>query len=229
MTNRQIDDLLSKADPLGAEGLRDPEIWRALEGLKEEIHELHTKQPTKIKHRRTLIAIAAFAMLGTATAAAAANGVFSRTGVMASGGEAGTGEVIRLDVPDAPSVILELGADIPLPPGGNFDSFIVGLPDEPTDTAEESLVGMLEFNAGCQWGGYWLEAQAAGDTDAMALAQTAIDQLPQREGLVSNWSPPDAGRIFWQRFADAARTNDPQILRDEAYTANCTYQDPADH
>jgi len=224
MNDDHIDEALAETDPARTIDLQSSQIRDALDALRLEISHMHdtSKAHTPKRQRRAVIAIAALVIVGTATVAAAAGGLFTRTGTNAAGGEAGTGEMLRLDAPDAPDVLRSIGADIPLPPGGNFDEIVDNLPTEAADEAEEGVLFTLEFNAACQWATYWLAAEQAGDADAIARAQTALDLLPEREALTANASPPDATANFWTRIADAARAGDPETMRNIGYTANCT-------
>lgn len=145
--------------------------------------------------------------------------VSARTGAFSP--ENGPGdENIRLDAPDAPAVILELGASITLPPGGTFDRVIDNLPNEPTQTSELGLMVNLEFHAGCLWTGYWLDAVASGDTDGQAAAQAVLDQIPTWPAL----NAADGGGVVdaWTHNAQLAAAGDVQGVLDNLYTNNCT-------
>lgn len=220
MTYHDLDEALERADPARHLDCAGPAVADALDTIRRGIVETELVVPSRPRRNRVAIAIAA-AILGTATLAAA-TGVLTRTGIAAGGGEAGSGELLRLDADDAPEVLVELGADIPLPPGGSFDEIIADLPDEPTDQAEEGVRFTLEFNAACQWAGYWLEANEADDAEAMAEALTALDAVPEREALIANSSPPDALVRLWARIADAARSGDPEAMYNAGYGANCS-------
>jgi hypothetical protein len=144
----------------------------------------------------------------------------ARTGRFGTGGEEGTGEWIRLDVSEAPGVILEMADGIDLPPDHTFDRLISNLPDEPTEMTEDGIMNMLEFEAGCIWTGYWLEAVAAGDTESQARAQTVLDEIPTWPALNAS----DGGGVIdaWTRNAELAAQGDVQGVLDNLYTNNCT-------
>jgi hypothetical protein len=144
----------------------------------------------------------------------------ARTGRFGTGGEEGTGEWIRLDVSEAPGVILEMADGIELPPDHTFDRLISNLPHEPTEMTEEGIMNMLEFEAGCIWTGYWLEAVAADDTQAQARAQTTLDEIPTWPALSSS----GGGGVIaaWTRNAELAAAGDVQGVLDNLYTNNCT-------
>lgn len=146
--------------------------------------------------------------------------ISARTGTFSDGGENGIGENIRLDAPDAPDVILEMGASILLPPGGTFDRVIDNLPSEPTQTSELGLMVNLEFHAGCLWIGYWLDSVASGNDDARAAAQAVLDQIPTWPAL----NAADGGGAVdaWTRNAQLAAAGDVQGVLDNLYTNNCT-------
>ncbi len=146
----------------------------------------------------------------------------SRTGRAADGPESeeGTGRMIRLDAPETPDLILEMAVGIELPPGGTFDRMIDNLPDEPTTQAESGIMSTLEFVAGCEWTGYWLDSVAAGDTVAQTEAQAVLDQIPTWPALTAS----DGGGVIdaWTRNARLAASGDVQGVLDNLYTNNCT-------
>jgi hypothetical protein len=146
--------------------------------------------------------------------------VEARTGEFGSGGEDGTGERIRLDSLDAPEVILELAEGIELPPGHAFDRVIENLPEEPTGMTEEGIRSMLEYEAGCIWTGYWLDAVEAGDPEARDQALAILDEIPTWPTL----NATDGGGTVdaWRRNADLAAAGDVQGVLDNLYTNNCT-------
>jgi len=144
----------------------------------------------------------------------------ARTGEFGIGGEEGFGEWIRLDAPDAPQMILELGEGIQLPPGHTFDRLIENLPDEPTSQTEDGIMSTLEFHAGCIWTGYWLEAVANKDTTAQAQAQAILDDIPTWPAL--NASDGSGVIDAWRRNAELAAAGDVQGVLDNLYTNNCT-------
>jgi hypothetical protein len=144
----------------------------------------------------------------------------AHTGEFGTGGEEGTGERIRLDAPDAPEVILELAEGIELPPGKTFDRLIENLPEEPTEQTEEGIRSTLEFEAGCIWTGYWLDAVEAGDTVAQDEALAVLEEIPTWPIL----NVTDGGGVVdaWNRNAELAAAGDVQGVLDNLYTANCT-------
>lgn len=144
----------------------------------------------------------------------------ARTGRFGTGGEEGTGEWIRLDVSEAPGVILEMADGIDLPPDHTFDRLISNLPDEPTEMTEDGIMNMLEFEAGCIWTGYWLDSVASGDTESQERAQTVLDEIPTWPALNAS----DGGGVIdaWTRNAELAAQGDVQGVLDNLYTNNCT-------
>lgn len=143
----------------------------------------------------------------------------ARTGESGVGGEEGSGEWIRLDAPDAPEVILDLADGIELPPGQTFDRLLENLPQEPTEQTVEGVTSMLEFEAGCIWTGYWLNAVDSGDTEARDLALAVLDEIPTWPALNAS----DGGGVVdaWTRNAELAAAGDVQGVLDNLYTANC--------
>lgn len=144
----------------------------------------------------------------------------ARTGEFGTGGEEGSGEWIRLDAPDAPEVIFEMAEGIELPPGHTFDRVIQNLPEEPSEQTEDGIMSMLEFEAGCIWTGYWLDAVEAGDTAAQNRAQEVLDVIPTWPAL----NATDGGGVVdaWTRNAGLAAAGDVQGVLDNLYIANCT-------
>jgi len=246
MAHDPLDEQIASADPICDNG---PEVRGALDALREEILDMPITTFTgPSRRKRAVIAVTVVAALGLGAGAAAADGFFARTGLFGSGGEEGTGELIRLDAPDASEVIAEVGGDIALPAGGSFDDLTASMSGEPTEMTESALRSTLEFDAACQWTTSWLDAEAAGDTTTMAEAQATLDAVPTWPALVasdptrqqSNRPAPEGAPIpladqgaavlpgdggviaMWQAIADAARAGDPQAVQDSGYTVNCT-------
>jgi hypothetical protein len=220
-----LDELIAANDPVGDFG---PEILTALSALREEILDMSTittldRSRSTSRRRRVIAGLGvALALVAGAAGAAAAGGLFARTGENASGtGEDGVGEIIDVGAPEALEVIDELDSDIPLPPGGSWDDTAAMLADDPSLMAESVLRNTMSWNAACQWATSWLDAHAADDVDAMALAQRTLDQIPSWPALVDN--NPDGGvRQMWQTVADAAHAGDAAAVRDAGYTVNCS-------
>lgn len=147
--------------------------------------------------------------------------VLAHTGTLATGGEAGFGEVIRLDAPDFPAVAAQLAAGFPLPPGIRIDDVLAPLrADEPTDQAVLGVRASIEFLIGCEWATYWLESHSAADSAAMADAQAVLDLVPSWPATVAT----DGGGVvvMWSEIGNAARAMDPVALNDAGYGVNCT-------
>lgn len=144
----------------------------------------------------------------------------ARTGGFGIGGEEGFGEFIQLDAPNAPELILGMAETIELPPGHTFDRLIDNLPKESAVMTEQGVMSMLEFEAGCIWTGYWLDAVDSGDTAAQSRAQAVLDEIPTWPVLNST----DGGGVIdaWTRNAELAAAGDVQGVLDNLYTNNCT-------
>lgn len=216
----QLDELIASADPMRP---MRPELFNTLEVLRDEI----TRGPVAVsgtrpsRRRRALAALCVVGVLGAGAGVAAANGLFARTGRHATGGEDGTGEVIRVDAPDAPAVVAQLGAGLPLPPGVSIDDVTAPfLGGEPTEQAESGLEASIEFVAACKWATYWLESNTTGATAAMADAQAVLDVVPSWSALVA----ADGGGVIemWRTIGDAAQAMDPVALNNAGYLVNCT-------
>lgn len=67
---------------------------------------------------------------------------------------------------------------------------------------------MLEFEAGCIWTGYWLDAVDSGDTDARDQALAVLEEIPTWPALNST----DGGGVVdaWTRNAELAAAGDVQ-------------------
>ena len=180
--------------------------------------------------------VASFALLaasacrdGSLTAESAANSsdpkVLAHSGTLATGGEAGIGEVIRLDAPDFRAVAVQLAAGLPLPPGVRINDVVAPLKaDEPTDQAVLGVRSRIEFLIGCAWARYWLESHSAADSAGMADAQSVLDLVPSWPATVAT----DGGGAveMWTEIGDAARAMDPVALNDAGYRVNCTDRIP---
>jgi len=177
------------------------------------------ERPRRTRRGRWLLAgaVGTAALLG---GAAAATGVFARTGRVGPGGELGTGELIRTDAADAADVVAEIGAAIPLPPGGTWGALTEDLPSDPTVESSLGLRSTLEFHAACQWTGYWLEAEASGDRGASREALAVLRQVPTWPAL--NETDGGGTIALWTDIAAAAGRGDPDAVRDGGYTANCS-------
>jgi hypothetical protein len=216
-----LDERLAALDP--ARRIR-PASSSALGELREEMlimtSEAMTAGPvhpvrTRRKKSITGAGISVIAVL-TLAGAAAAGGYAARTGLFGSGGEEGSGEMIRTDAPDAATVVGQLGAGIPLPPGGSFAKATASMQANGGLTSEDGVRMTLSWSAACQWATYWLD----GDGAERVRAQATLDQIPTWTALVSH--NPDGGvKVMWQHIADAARAGDANRLRDSGYTVNC--------
>lgn len=192
--------------------------WMTFEGLAVvvEFDQMNRNQALEVATALQPVEAEAWEQL----TAAAMSDLRARTGNFGTGGEEGFGEWIRLDAPDAPDVILELAEGIELPPGQTFDRMIENLPDEPTEQTEDGIKSTLEFEAGCIWTGYWLDAVEAGDTDARDEAVAVLEEIPSWPALNTS----DGGGVTdaWRRNAELAAAGDVQGVLDNLYTNNCT-------
>lgn len=224
----QLDQLLAAANPISAPGSN---ISGALEALGREIimqPRLLTNPPGATHRRSVIIAVTTLVTLSLGTGAAAAAGVgpFARTGKRAAGGENGTGEVIRVDAPDASSVIVRIGEGVPLPPGVTLQSISASFAaNTPTEESESSIRSTIEFNAACRWTTYWLGSKFAGDTAAMAKAQAVLDMVPTWKATVASDVTGEAGGVVdsWRKIAAHTRASDAAaVATNSFYTVNCT-------
>ncbi len=160
------------------------------------------------------------ATAGVATAGATTNWFSARTGRSASTVEPGdSGEILRLHGTDIGAVIDRMAGDIPLPPGASFDAFEAAIAaDEPSAESATGLRSSLEFVAGCQWMGSWLDGVARGDSARMAHAVRVL-------GDAGNWpatrsATPPGERSTQAVAAQAATRGDAAAVR-QLQRANC--------
>lgn len=222
MSVDRLDERFAVLDP--ARRIR-PASSSALEELREEMLTMTSQamaagpvRPLRTRRKQSITGagLSVIAVL-TLAGAAAAGGFAARTGLFGSGGEEGSGEMIRTDAPDAATVVAHLGADIPLPPGGTFAHATESMRASGGLMTEDGVRMTLSWSAACQWATYWLD----GDGAQRSVAQATLDQIPTWTALVSH--NPDGGvRVMWQNIADAARAGDAARLRSSGYTANCT-------
>lgn len=184
--------------------------------------------------RFVAVAVAAAFAVG-ATAAAADHLVHAHTGWFSSGltadgrrTEGGPGESIRLDAPDAASVVDRIGAPIPLPPGADFDWWKEhNLGPSPEGVGVEMTTSgirtSLESTAACAWTGYWLAGYKRGDEAQKSAALTVLEQIPTWPALVAS----DGGGVIdsLETRAEGARTNRPALFMQD-YQVNCTGELP---
>ena len=105
---------------------------------------------------------------------------------------------------------------IPLPPGGSFDALKESIRASAASMDERGFMGMIAYNAACQWYGYWLAGHDTGDRRQMAHALETIQEIP-------DWPKLEGGRTA-RRLARAAAAGDAGPVR-EHWTINC-YSDP---
>lgn len=193
--------------------------WLTNEGLRVVVNFAHMSHDEARHAGASLRPIDAGAWAASITPSDATE-VRAHTGMFGVGGEEGYGELIRVDAPEAASVVLEMGEGIQLPPGGGFDLFLDNLPSEPTVMTTDAIVGILEFSAVCSWTGYWLDAFASGDIDARTEALAVLEEIPSWPALNAS----DGGGVIdaMIRNAQLAAAGDAQGVRDNLYTRNCT-------
>lgn len=138
-----------------------------------------------------------------------------------------SGEYPELEVEphEAEEAIARLAADIPLPPGGSWDRLRQSLEESPASMDELGFRAMLEYNAACQWYGFWLNAQDIGDEDQAAVALSVLKEIPTWQSLQAR----DSGGVtsVFERLSADAHSGDPAFVR-EWHTINCTDSDVAD-
>lgn len=199
----------------------NPELIAALEALRDRIVATPRAVPTRRRRMLVAVGLAAVLLIGGATATMA-HILSARTGEFGAAGmtENDTTEWLRTDAPDFDQVVDELGAALPLPPGGDWVRAKQGLHSSgPSRIQVSGVEGQLAFEATCQWAGYWLAGHARKDAGQMAAAQHVLEQTP-------NWRQiraVDGGGIADSRrgLAAAASRGDAAAVRAWATTADC--------
>lgn len=219
MNDELFDELISDADPAGSLEL---DLSNALAAMGKAIpmnSNPITRSTRNSKLRRAAVAMTLVSVLGAGTAAAA-GGLFARTGEQGDGGEFGTGEVLRMDADDLSTVIAEIGADVPLPPGvalADLTQFYTA--DEPTLQAENGVRASIEFDAACEWTRYWLTSQAVDDQGAMTAAEAGLHAVLTMPDL----SASDGGGTMdnWRVVADAVHEANTAAVDGPFFRTNC--------
>jgi hypothetical protein len=153
--------------------------------------------------------------------AAAATWSSTFTGIFGAGGQSenDTTEFLDVSAPDFAAVALQLGADIPFPPGDSAAAYV------PIVFGSDGLVQVsgvrmtLALDAVCAWSGVWLQATAAGDAAQSHAAATVLGEAASWPAIADH----DGGGVVvsLQRVADAAAAGDDGPVR-EHWEANCT-------
>ncbi len=239
MNDHSLDRQVASLAPITDEDIKSASLATTAAQLRTDImktpvppplgREVQAQRPERTARRRRparVAALAALVALAMTATAAAAIVMDARTGLFGGGEgtEDGSGEFIRLDAPGASGIVDELGADIPLPPGGNFarlkSTFL-----RPSDDgagvimSESGITGVLALEAACQWTGYWLDGFHRGDSAQQAKAQQMLDEIPTWKVILAS----DAGGLVDQlrRRAEGARASDPARFMQD-YQINCT-------
>lgn len=217
-------------------GLVPPPIRDLPPGRHDHVKEIVMKtidKPVRTRRRRRRLVVMtaglAIALLGTSAVQAARSGLtledvinnptllFGRDGSVR---ESLVGLYPELEVaPDeADAAIDRLGDDIALPPGGSWYLIRGWFEANPTYIDELGLRSMLEFNAACQWTGFWLDAVDRDDTAAAGLAVAALSAIP--DSPVLNVTSRGETTARMQRIADDASAGDTTWIR-EFWSINC--------
>lgn len=109
-------------------------------------------------------------------------------------------EEVRTEMSQAQSVT-------PLPPGATWRPIYVN-PDAQHETG--SGENMVQFQAMCQWYGYWAAAISSGDTAKMAVADAAVAKFPTWHTYASS---DTSFRQFLDQIAQRARLGDGSGLQ----------------
>jgi hypothetical protein len=133
--------------------------------------------------------------------------------------ENGPGPRITVTDGNVSEVVGRLGANVPLPPGVSLEDVAAKLIN--SDMAEPTMVAVIEFNAACRWTTYWLDSSTKGDAAAKAVAQSHLDSLTDRPGLLAGSSDGGVANM-WRNIAAAARVGDQVAVADAGYRVNCT-------
>jgi hypothetical protein len=200
--------------------MSDPIAGRNVTAPSARLREALLARPRRNRRLNLVFALVVVAV-GTAAAVMARTGIPSTLCWSTDGGEwtcDGT-ELIRLDGVDAATVVDEIAAGIPLPPGGTFDRWKAKNLGENNWHSELGLRGTLAYVAACQWTGYWLAAFDAGDQASMEQAAQMLEKIPDWPELVAV-TPPE-GMASYRERAAGARAGDPGRFVSE-YQTNCS-------
>lgn len=115
--------------------------------------------------------------------------------------------------------IARLGAEIPLPPGGNFDALL----EVDYTEDEKGLAASLAFNAWCQWTGSWLKGELGREPSRSMEALDVMEDVPSWSQLTE----VDGGGVIagLEAVVASARGRDFDAVALH-YTTNCTGMDP---
>lgn len=173
-------DAIGRLDPI--DGARLSASWEesdAKQALAQEItamppttRPVTDPTPTVRIPRRRLVVVTAVAVLMFSAVGVGANGLFSRTSY---------DDTRQIPARDIPAAIDRIGADVPLPPGGNFERLKV-VAKQGGAQSERGLAGTLAFNAACQWYAHWYDTHTGGQPAAAASAVETMRQMP-------TWTP----------------------------------------
>lgn len=210
-----IDDFVRRA--VGVNEERVASTWSASETKQALLQEITAMipQPTETASstkarlpRRRLVTFVAVAVLALSAVGVGASTLFTQSTF--DDNEYLSGNEVR-------RAIDEIGAGVPLPSGGSFDS-VRRTAVAAGSQSRAGIAGMLGFNAACQWYAHWYHAHTAGQDDVAASTVDILRQVP-------TWAPiadVDGGGVvqLFRELADDAAREDAGAVRSFLNT-NC--------
>jgi hypothetical protein len=119
---------------------------------------------------------------------------------------------------DQPDLIDQMIVDIPLPPGGTWDRQREAMAAQQATMERPTLASALAFGAACQWYGYWMEGELAGNQSQVSDAIATIEQIPDWPQYADPGSKSTAG--YFEGLRSSALAGDTAAISDWL-TANC--------
>jgi hypothetical protein len=186
----------------------------------------------RLRRRTVGLTLAGITLVAAPVGAAAVIAV--HTGLWGHGGEEGTGELIRLDSPQFPSVLAQIRRQehLPLPPGSNWGGLRARFDgvDGPSLQTTSGIAYVVEEYAHCAWQGAFIAAVGEGDHRLQVRAAAVLGQVPQWPQM-SRQTDPVFRQVLRAEAAAAARgvtgRYDPTAPFDPSniaqdYQVNCT-------
>ncbi len=119
---------------------------------------------------------------------------------------------------DQPDLIDRMIVDIPLPPGGTWDRQREAMASQQATMEAPTLASALAFGAACQWYGYWMDGEVAGNKTQASDALVTIQQIPDWPQFADPGSKSTAR--YFEGLRSSALAGDTNAISDWL-TANC--------
>ena len=223
--DRDLDALLDMANPVTEEDIEQFDLAPQYADLLTRI--THDEQSDAVVSRKLRRGRRSIAAVGVAVAVAATGGVAAAAWTSAHTGwfgqpgttEGDSTEYLNAAGDDFAQAVHQLAVGIQFPAGDSVDEYI------PVVFPREGLVQaggvrlILSIDASCAWQGYWLQANAAGDTEQQNAAALVLAEVPTWSAIVSH----DGGGTIasYRQVADAAAAGAPGLVQ-QWWSANCS-------